>query len=404
MKIVISVLGTRGDAAPMLALGHEFAARGHDVAVSTNPGFEADAEAAGVRYVPTGLDPSASLRAWGGPGEKISPAEANRRLKEHRETEAVSQFELLPPLVEGADLVVGAGLPLAARSVAEAFGVPYRFVGYCPQALPSAEHPPVGMPWLGAPLANRFMWASSGIIGRVLAGTVNPHRARLGLPPLRDAFVHALGRDLRPLIAADPELAPLPRDCAVDVVQTPAIATLDRGPLSPSTEAFLGDGEAPVYASFGSMVAEQSGRLAEETLAAVAAVGRRALVAPTLLAGRAAPGAVAALGAYEPHGALFPHVAAVVHHGGAGTFVAAARAGVPQVIVTHGWDQEYWGRRAAALGVAPAPLHVERLRPGALAEALRAALAPDVVARARELARVLAGRDGAAEAAGALLG
>ena len=43
-----------------------------------------------------------------------------------------------------------------------------------------------------------------------------------------------------------------------------------------------------------------------------------------------------------PHPALFPRMAAVVHHGGAGTTTSAARAGVPQLVVPHLVDQFYW--------------------------------------------------------------
>jgi len=39
------------------------------------------------------------------------------------------------------------------------------------------------------------------------------------------------------------------------------------------------------------------------------------------------------------HGALFPRLAGVVHHGGAGTTAASARAGVPQVVIPHMVDQ-----------------------------------------------------------------
>ncbi|TIN04366.1 MAG: glycosyltransferase family 1 protein, partial [Mesorhizobium sp.] len=43
--------------------------------------------------------------------------------------------------------------------------------------------------------------------------------------------------------------------------------------------------------------------------------------------------------------ALFRRVAAVMHHGGAGTTVAAARAGAPQLVVPQIGDQPYWARR-----------------------------------------------------------
>ena len=58
---------------------------------------------------------------------------------------------------------------------------------------------------------------------------------------------------------------------------------------------------------------------------------------------------------------LFPRVAAVVHHGGAGTTSAGLRAGVPSIIVPFFADQPYWGQRIAELGVGPAPIPRKKL-------------------------------------------
>lgn len=62
---------------------------------------------------------------------------------------------------------------------------------------------------------------------------------------------------------------------------------------------------------------------------------------------------------------------AVVHHGGAGTFAASAAAGAPQLAVPVEFDQHFWGQRAAALGVGPPPLPVERVSAATAAAALR---------------------------------
>jgi vancomycin aglycone glucosyltransferase len=83
--------------------------------------------------------------------------------------------------------------------------------------------------------------------------------------------------------------------------------------------------------------------------------------------------------------ALFTRVAAVVHHGGAGTATAAALAGAPQVIVPQMYDQRYWAERVEQLGIGIAH------PPGApsaesLTSALDRALRPDVAARARAIA------------------
>src|SRR6185436_17216251 len=86
------------------------------------------------------------------------------------------------------------------------------------------------------------------------------------------------------------------------------------------------------------------------------------------------------------HDALFPRVAAVVHHGGAGTTTAAARAGVPQVVIPHIYDQFYWAQRMKKLniGVCMSPIH--ELRPSMLTRALNSCLASGTRANARAIA------------------
>jgi UDP:flavonoid glycosyltransferase YjiC (YdhE family) len=81
-------------------------------------------------------------------------------------------------------------------------------------------------------------------------------------------------------------------------------------------------------------------------------------------------------------------VAAVVHHGGAGTTHTAARAGVPQIVIPHMLDQFYFARRVHELGVAPPAIRRSRLTADRLAESVRAALDNELLAeRAAALGR-----------------
>jgi vancomycin aglycone glucosyltransferase len=94
---------------------------------------------------------------------------------------------------------------------------------------------------------------------------------------------------------------------------------------------------------------------------------------------------------------LFPRVAAVVHHGGAGTTTTATRAGVPQVIVPQIADQPYFAGRIATLGIgaahdAPSPTLES------LSAALRIALAPEIRAHVAEVSKMIR-PDGVAVAA-----
>jgi UDP:flavonoid glycosyltransferase YjiC (YdhE family) len=76
-----------------------------------------------------------------------------------------------------------------------------------------------------------------------------------------------------------------------------------------------------------------------------------------------------------PHAQLFPRMAALVHHGGAGTTAAATRAGRPQLLVPHVADQRYWGERIATHGLGPRYIPRPALSLTNLTEALARALA-----------------------------
>jgi sterol 3beta-glucosyltransferase len=96
-----------------------------------------------------------------------------------------------------------------------------------------------------------------------------------------------------------------------------------------------------------------------------------------------------------PHDWLFPQIAAVVHHDGAGTTAAGLRAGVPAVPTPLTADQPFWAEGLVRLGVSPGALPFHRLEAGALTDALRAAATEEPFARrAREVAAAIVTEDG----------
>jgi sterol 3beta-glucosyltransferase len=84
------------------------------------------------------------------------------------------------------------------------------------------------------------------------------------------------------------------------------------------------------------------------------------------------------------HSLLFPRVAAVVHHGGAGTTAEGLRHGRPTLILAQYMDQYDWGRRVEELGAGPPLLPMKEVTASELAKRLA-----DLVANTRY-------RDGAA--------
>ncbi len=102
---------------------------------------------------------------------------------------------------------------------------------------------------------------------------------------------------------------------------------------------------------------------------------------------------------FAPHDWLFPKVAAVVHHGGAGTTAAGLRAGRPSVIIPFFGDQPYWGRRVHALGVGPEPIMQSALTANRLADAINQAVTDQTMrSRAAELGEHIRAEDGIARA------
>jgi vancomycin aglycone glucosyltransferase len=245
------------------------------------------------------------------------------------------------------------------------------------------------------------LWAHNAETMNILfGGALNDLRASLGMSRLANVRDHVRGD--HPLLASDPVLWPwLPTELC-EAIQTGAWILPDTRPLPPELVAFLEAGDAPVYAGFGSMAMQASPEAANAAIAAIRAHGRRIVLARgwaglSLIDGRDDCLIVGDINQQ----ALFPRMAAVIHHGGAGTTTAAARAGAPQVIVPQVADQPYWAARVAALGIGlahdgPAPAF------NSLSAALAIALSRETTARAAALAGALR-TDGAAMAAKHLL-
>ena len=168
----------------------------------------------------------------------------------------------------------------------------------------------------------------------------------------------------------------------------------------PALAAFLAQGEPPVYVGFGSMGGHNPAQVAELVVAALAQAQRRGVLLTGWggMAAQAVPDSIFVLDA-APHSWLFPRMAAVVHHGGAGTTAEGLRAGVPTVIVPFIVDQPFWGKRVEQLGVGPSAIPHKRLTVDQLAHAIhRATTDTGMQQRAAALGRALRAERGVEQA------
>ncbi|WP_043673095.1 glycosyltransferase [Clavibacter michiganensis] len=369
MRMMLLTAGTRGDVEPFVALARHAASRGHEVRLA----LPDDAVAPeGVDTVRLGLDARRVLS----PAGRTPWALAHHLCAELRPAirrmlaAAVRETVAFDP-----DVVVHHPLILSAPMVADGLGVPRVLVEFAPVATPSARFPAAGGPTATRDLGarNRSTYAVPRAVGRLFDGDVA--RAAAELPGGRRPAGRSPSRAT--LMAVSPELLPRPDDWPDRVHQTGAwYEEAPTASLDPVVADFTAAGRF-VVASFGSMAKGDASARGRAIVTAARAHGLRVLLVtgwgglalpaecrgPDVLAVRSAPFDQVLLGA-----------ALAVHHGGAGTSHAVARAGVPAVIVPVTADQPFWAAQLQRQGVAAAPIPLRRLSADALVPAMADAL------------------------------
>lgn len=100
-----------------------------------------------------------------------------------------------------------------------------------------------------------------------------------------------------------------------------------------------------------------------------------------------------------PHSLLFQHVAAAIHHGGAGTTSASLQAGLPTWICPFFGDQNFWGEIVYRRGLGPRPCPVQELTLSRIADSMLILLNDETKAKAKAIAEILSTEDGVTGAA-----
>ena len=399
MRVLLTTWGSRGDVEPVAGLAARLLELGAEVSVAAPPDeeFVELLDRAGVPLLPLGP----SVRSVVTGAKPPSAATAFQLAPEL----VAARYETLLPAAEGCDVLLASGLmPTGARSVAEKLGIRYVFACFHTAGLPSSKYRPLARPGhQSSPEETdiKVLWEEDAQrVNALYRDAENRHRAAIGLPPVDNVRDHAFTE--RPWLASDPDLFPWQDQTDLDLVVTGPWILPDERPLPADLEAFLKAGGPPVYVGFGSMALRTSPDVARDAIEAVRARGRRVVLGRgwAELAPVDDRDDCFVVGEVN-HQALFGRVAAVVHHGGAGTTTAATLSGAPQVVVPQIVDQPYWAARVAELGIGvahdgPTPTY------DSLSAALTTVLAPEMRTRARTVAGMLR-TDGTTVAAKMLL-
>jgi UDP:flavonoid glycosyltransferase YjiC (YdhE family) len=391
MKFALAVHGTRGDVEPCATVGLELLRRGHEVRMAVPPNLVGFVESAGLVAAPYGPDSQEQINAVADfvrgvfkPQNPISLARAGRELFIEGWAE---MSRTLTSLAAGADLLLtGQTYHGVAANVADYFDIPLAALHHFPVrvngqlAFPSVPSP--------APLIRSTMRAAWWLYWRITKEVEDAQRRELGLPkatgPAAQRIVERGSLEIQ----------------AYDEVCFPGLAAEWNGwrpfvgalTMELTTDAddevasWIAAGKPPIYFSFGSTPVQSPADTVAMISAACAELGERALIYSGVNGSNRIPHSdhVKLVGLVN-YAAIFPTCRAVVHHGGAGTTAAGLRAGVPTLILWDVADQPLWAAQVKRLKVGSAR-RFSSITQNSLVAELRSILAPQYVARAREIA------------------
>lgn len=423
MRILILTVGSRGDVQPYVALGKGLLAAGHDVTLCTSESFQPFVEEHGlayaymndgfVQFMSTDLSREAMEQMSSVRGLiRYAPKlwQQSQTLQHDLIRDAWSAAQSVRP-----DLILYHSKMYIAPHIAERLQVPVALPFVIPMSAPTAAFPSPGLPAVtGLPdpieaVYNRLTYHLVG--GLTHLGTrrfVRSWRESVGLSPSpthTSLYRQFDGQPVPVLYGLSRHLVPRPPDWP-EHVQITGTWKLNRETsaeetwASPDLARFLDAGPAPVYVGFGSMSGRAPDELAETVIQALRMANVRGVLSSGWggLEASDVPDFVTVVG-NVPHDKLFPRMAAVVHHGGAGTTAAGLRAGCPTVICPFIADQPFWGRRVHEQGAGPKPIRQPELTVSNLARAIRQAAQDRGMQRAaKRIGRGMQEEDGVARA------
>lgn len=416
MKVLIVTFGSRGDVQPYVALGGALQEKGYAVTLCT-----AEQYADFVRQFDLGyarmsgellrlMDSEAGREAM---EETVGPLGSLKTMATlARQTNPLNRQMMLDSWAAAQEvepeIVIYHPKALGALSIAEAFGASPIMAVLQPMIVPTAAFPAPSMPRLSlGGWYNKLSYKAVSAGYAMYRGMVNEiRRQEMGMEevPRGTGLLRTAAGDPVPVLHGfSPTVVPRPDDWPPGAHITGYWFLRQREPYQPPPElaAFLEAGDSPVYVGFGSMAGKDPARLTQIVIDGLQLAGRRGILASGWggLAAESLPGSVLQIEG-APHGWLFPRVAAVVHHGGAGTTAAGLLAGRPTLICPFMGDQPFWGERVRHLGAGPEPIPQKRLTAEKLAAAVREMLdEPAMRQKAAVVGQQIQAEDGLAKAA-----
>jgi sterol 3beta-glucosyltransferase len=393
--------GTRGDVQPFIALGTELVRRGHQVVIAARAPFRPLIEEQGIEFFGMEEDGTddlmRSLAACKGVPDMLKTSASYSRGLIGRQCRSFWEAS------RWADAVLTKVITTApAVHVAEGRGVPVFLAHFDLGFLPTGSYCFLdGRIQDRGRMFNRFM-ARFLLLSMALSFSdrINVWRLGKGLP------MDSLGRRNRstylsqfPAFAAwSPHFLSRPPDWPEWVVQTGWWRMPGKPAVSRRLREFVEAGPPPVYFGYGSWEVHDKPAVTDMLLEVARATGNRAILLRKTVDDRTEFPQGVLVEEELPYDWLFPHLKAVVHHGGSGTSGAAIHAGVPSIVIPAFPAQAAWGHLVEEKGIG-AILEQFDLRADRLAAALREVEKPAIRERAGIIGEAVRNDGGVQQAA-----
>jgi len=410
MRITILTTGSRGDTQPYIALGVELKKHSHAVRLAAFQNYESFVTEHGLDFYKIRGD--VSLVAASVNSDKAMQADNPLKLLLSFNKLKGYVYDLQQDFFNAckdSDIILYHPGAAVGYFAAQYFKIPSVLALPFPMS-PTREYPSLifydmprfgkGFNYLSHKILEQIMWFASS----------SPLKAfwkkEFGALPkgFASPFSKQTTKELPTIISCSEYVFPTPTDRPEHVHTTGYWFLDEEAGWSPSPELldFLQKGSAPVYVGFGSI---GNPNIAVQTTALVIEALKQSCQRGVLATGWSGMSKLETLPENifmlesVPHAWLFPRMAAVVHHGGAGTTAAGLRAGVPTIIIPSGTDQFAWGRRVYELGVGAKPIPRKKLTSENLSAAIQFALSQEIKDKAKVLGAKIRSENGTATAA-----
>lgn len=409
MRVTIPALGTRGDVQPFVALGLGLQKAGHTVCLATHTNYAQFIKGWGLDFFPIAGNPQEILASAIGQG-LLNPGynfvQYMQGLRRIIKPLVAQVLDDLSQACQQSDVILYSLLAFAAHYIAEECHIPA--VPALLQPLSRTSFFPTILGPRQKSLGGYFNFLTHVVIEQIfwqlLRSSLNKWQQKhhKSSPPFWGHFGQLYHTNTLMLHGYSPTVVPRPPDWmpSIQVTGYWFLETATTWHPPANLVDFLASGSPPICIGFGSMNTFSLEERIHLALLALNRTSQRGI----LLTGWGQvkdsdlPDDVFTIEAI-PHDWLFPQVAAVIHHGGAGTTAAAMRAGIPEIIVPFFFDQRFWGRRIVELGIGPPPISPKMLSVETLTDSIQTIVTNQTIQeRAATLGQCIRQEDGIQQA------